>query len=61
MLPDNFLMPVMVTILNNAVNFRAPVMMCMRHGNGSFGLGREHAHQGNCYDSEFCEILFHIA
>jgi hypothetical protein len=35
------------------------VMMC--YGNGSFGLGGEYAHQGDCYDGEFCEMFFHIA
>ena len=35
------------------------VMMC--YGNGGFGLGGKHAHQGNGDDSEFSEMFFHIA
>ena len=39
---------VMIFIFHNAMYVGA--MLMMRYGNGGFGLGGKHAHQGDCYD-----------
>ncbi|MBR5523422.1 MAG: hypothetical protein IKV82_08165 [Akkermansia sp.] len=39
---------VMMFLFHNAMDFGA--MLMMRYGNGCFGLGGKHAHQGDCYD-----------
>ena len=48
----------LVVVFIDAVNLGTTMM---RYGNGCFGLGGKHAHQGDCYDGEFCEMFFHSA
>lgn len=44
------LMVFVMLIVHNAVHLCTTMMMHMSSGNGCFGLGRKHAHQGDCYN-----------